>query len=52
MAVALEYTVRKVQEGLEELKFNRTHQLLVHVDNILDKNINTIKENTESSITP
>jgi hypothetical protein len=46
----LEYTIRKVQENLEELELNRTHQLVVYADsiNLLDKNINAINKKKRS----
>jgi len=47
---AFEYTIRGVQGNQEGLKLNRTHQLLVYVDNvnILGRSIHTIKNNTEA----
>jgi hypothetical protein len=45
---ALEYAIRKVQGSQVDLELNGTHQLLVHADdiNLLDDDINTVKENT------
>ena len=46
---ALEYVIRKFQANLEGMKLNVTLQLLVCADeNLLGKNIHTIKKNTES----
>jgi hypothetical protein len=46
----LEYALRKVQENQVSLDLNRTHQLLVYVDdvNLLGSSVNTIKENSET----
>jgi hypothetical protein len=47
---ALERTIRKVLEHKVGTKFNGTHQLLSHGDNVslLGHNIDTINKNTET----
>jgi hypothetical protein len=47
---ALEYTIRKAQENLVELKLNETHQLLVYADDVtlLADNTDTITKSTEA----
>jgi hypothetical protein len=47
---ASEHVIRKIQENQKGLKLNETHQLLVYIDdvNILDGNINIIKNSTEA----
>jgi retron-type reverse transcriptase len=50
--IALEYSIRKVQENQMGLKLNWTHRLLVYADdvNLLGDNIDTIKKNMETLI--
>jgi 4-hydroxy-L-threonine phosphate dehydrogenase PdxA len=46
---ALEYVIRKFQANLEAFKLNATCQVSVCADeNLLGRNIHTIKENTEA----
>jgi hypothetical protein len=46
----LEYTIMKVQENKQRLELNATHQLPVYAGdvNLLGKNINIIKRNTDA----
>jgi hypothetical protein len=45
----LEYIIRKAQRKQEVLDLLGTHQFLIYADvNLLHRNINTIKENTEA----
>jgi hypothetical protein len=50
--LALEYAITKIKENQVGLKLNGTHQLLAYTDNVnlLGRNINTIKKNTETLI--
>ena len=47
---ALQYAIWKVQANQVEMKWNRTHQLLVCVDdvNLLGKDIQTTQKNTDT----
>jgi hypothetical protein len=46
LQLALEYTIRKVQENQVGLKLNGTYQCVVHADdlNLLRVDINTLKK--------
>jgi hypothetical protein len=47
---ALDYAIRRVQVNQDNLKFNRTHQLLVYADdyNVLGRSVHTLEKNTET----
>jgi hypothetical protein len=49
---ALEYAIRKVQVNQDSFKLNGTHQHLFYadVDGILDRNVHTLKKNTEALV--
>jgi len=49
---ALEYAIRKVQVNQDSLKLNGTHQHLFYadVDDILGRNIHTLRKNTEALV--
>jgi hypothetical protein len=46
------YANRRVQVNQDDLKLNGTHQLVVYADdvNILGGSVQTVEENTESSV--
>jgi hypothetical protein len=46
----LQCTIRKFQENQKGFKLNKTHELLVHADdiNVKEEDINVMKTNTES----
>jgi hypothetical protein len=52
IAIALEYTIRRVRVNQDGLKLNGTHQLLVYADdvNILGGSRHTIKKNAEALV--
>jgi hypothetical protein len=46
--IALDDAIGKIQESQVGLKLNQTRELLVYADvNLLEENINTIKQNTD-----